>query len=140
MEYVRFASKVIIRIDKGEEIVAMLRNFCAEHKIKLASVSAIGAVNKVSIGIFNQDTKEYHPSEFSGNMEIVSLMGTITQMQGEVYAHLHIALAEESYRLFGGHLNAAWVGPTCELVLDVIDGQVDRKFSEEVGLNLFNFK
>lgn len=82
LEYVRFASKVIMRIDKGEEIVAMLRNFCAEHKIKLASVSAIGAVNKVSIGIFNQDTKEYHPSEFFGNMEIVSLMGTITQMQG----------------------------------------------------------
>ncbi len=25
---------------------------------------------------------------------------------------------------------------TCEMVINVIDGSVDRKFSEEIGLNL----
>lgn len=139
MEYNQFGNKVVMRIDKGEEVVSTVKNFCVEHKIKLASVSAIGAVNQVSVGIFNQQTKEYHPKEFSGSMEIVSLMGTISEMQGEAYAHFHIVLTDHTYQAFGGHLNAAWVGATCELVLDVINGQVNRKFNEEIGLNLFEF-
>lgn len=139
MEYNRFGNKVVMRIDKGEEVLSTVKKFCVEHKIKLASVSAIGALNRVSVGIFNQQTKEYHPKEFSGSMEIVSLMGTISEMQGEVYAHFHIVLTDQTFQAFGGHLNAAWVGATCELVLEVIDGQVDRKFSEEIGLNLFEF-
>ena len=31
------------------------------------------------------------------------------------------------------------ISATCEIVVDVIDGKVDRKFSEEIGLNLFEF-
>ena len=38
-----------------------------------------------------------------------------------------------------GHLNAAVVSATCELVIDVIDGEVGREFSDEIGLNLFKF-
>jgi predicted DNA-binding protein with PD1-like motif len=139
LEYANFGSKFIIRIDKGEKIVDTLKKFCMQQNIKLASFSAIGAVNRASVGIFMQDTKEYHPKEFSGSMEIVSLQGTITQMDGKVYPHLHIALSDHTYQIFGGHLNEAWVGATCEAVLDVMDGRVERKFSEEIGLNLFSF-
>ncbi|SDE46439.1 hypothetical protein SPACI_007470 [Sporomusa acidovorans DSM 3132] len=66
MEYARFGSKIAMRLDKGEEIVAAVKQFCEQQNIGLASVAAIGAVNKVSVGIFMQDTKEYHPQEFSG--------------------------------------------------------------------------
>ena len=42
--------------------------------------------------------------------------------------------------VFGGHLNRAVVSATCEMVITVIDGVVDRVKDEETGLNLFNFK
>ena len=35
-------------------------------------------------------------------------------------------------------MNKAVVGATCELLLDVIEGQVDRLMNEEIGLNLLN--
>ena len=45
----------------------------------------------------------------------------------------------EKGEVFGGHLNRAEVSATCELVMQVIDGQVDRRFDPDIGLNLFKF-
>ena len=49
------------------------------------------------------------------------------------------AAGNERGEVFGGHLNSAVVSATCELVLQVIDGQVERVFDPEIGLNLFQF-
>ncbi len=71
-------------LDKGDEIIVFIRNFCQNHKIKLAAVTGIGAVNKASVDISRQDTKEYHSTDLEGNMEITSLMGNVSQKDGEV--------------------------------------------------------
>ena len=42
-------------------------------------------------------------------------------------------------RVFGGHLNRAVVSATCELVLQVLEGTVERAMDEEIGLNLMVF-
>ena len=55
-----------------------------------------------------------------------------------IYLHLHATLSDANYHTFGGHLNAAIVSGTCELIIDVIDGACDREFSDSVGLNLLN--
>ena len=107
--------------------------------IKLAEVSALGAVGDFTAGVFDVDEKKYHGNDFKGNFEIVSLTGTINTMDGEFYAHLHMSAGDEKGRVFGGHLNRAVVSATCEMVINVIDGSVDRKFSDEIGLNLLKF-
>jgi uncharacterized protein len=139
MEYRRFGAKIVVRLDKGEEIIECVKRICQENNILLASISGIGAVNKINIGFFIQSTKEYRTKEISGSMEITSLSGTISQLTDRVYTHLHATLTGEDYKAFGGHLNEAWVGATCELVLVIIDGRVDREFSPEIGLNLIKF-
>jgi predicted DNA-binding protein with PD1-like motif len=139
MEYVQYGSKIVLRLDRGEELVGAVRIFCEENSIRLGSVSGIGAVNQVDVGLFVQETKEYHTKEFRGSMEITSLAGNISQMNGKVYIHLHATLTDATYQAYGGHLNKAVVGATCELFIDVVDGEVDRLMSEEIGLNLISF-
>jgi predicted DNA-binding protein with PD1-like motif len=129
----------ILRIDKGEEIVATLEQFCRDKDIRLGTVLGIGATDNATIGLFKTRTKEYVRKEVVGDHEITSLTGNISRMKGEVYLHLHINLADESYKTFGGHLNAAVVSATCEVVVRALDGEVDREFSEEIGLNLYRF-
>ncbi len=139
MEYRRFENTIIARIDKGEEILDKVKEIALKEDIKLASVQALGAISQFTVGVFKTDEKKYLANEFEGAFEIVSLTGTINTMDGEFYAHLHMSAGDEKGQVFGGHLNRAQVSATCEMVITVIPGNVDRKYSEEIGLNLFQF-
>ena len=139
MEYRRFGNTIVARIDRGEEILAALQEIAEAEGIQLASISALGATNDFTVGVYNVDEKQYHANDFKGNFEIVSLTGTVSTMDGRFYAHLHMSAGDEKGQVFGGHLNRAVVSAVCEMVITIIDGVVDRRFSEEIGLNLFRF-
>ena len=139
MEYRKFDNVIIARIDKGEEILEQLKAIAINENIKLASINALGAINDFTIGVYKTDEKKYYSNSFKGYYEIVSLTGTINTMDGEYYAHLHMSVGNEKGEAFGGHLNRAVVSATCEMVITVIDGKVDRVYDEETGLNVFKF-
>ncbi len=139
MDYRRFNDTIIARMDKGEEILEQLKVIAEKESIKLASVSALGATDNITVGVFRTGEKKYYANHFTGDMEIVSLTGTISTMNGEYYAHLHMSAGDSEGHVFGGHLNRAVISATCEMVIRVIDGQVDRKLDENIGLNLFAF-
>ena len=139
MEYRKFDSTIIARIDKGEEILEKVKEIALKENIKLASISALGAVNDFTVGVFKTDEKKYYSNSFQGYFEITSLTGTINTMNDEFYCHIHMSAGNENGEVFGGHLNRAIVSATCEMVITRIDGTVDRYFDEEIGLNLFKF-
>lgn len=139
MEYRRFGNTIVARIDKGEEILEGIKEVAKKEKIKLASISALGAVNDFTVGVFKTEEKKYYANDFKGNFEIVSLVGTINTMNDEFYSHVHMSAGNEKGEVFGGHLNRAIISATCEMVINIIEGSVDRYFDEEVGLNLFKF-
>ena len=140
MEYRKFQNKIIVRMDKGEGILEKVREVAEKEKIKLADISALGAVSEFTVGVFDTEAKEYHANEFKGSFEIVSLTGTINTMNDEFYCHLHMSAGNEKGQVFGGHLNRAIISATCEMIITLIDGRVDRRFEKEVGLNLFQFQ
>lgn len=139
MEYRRFGDTLVIRMDKGEEIVEQLTAVAAREHIALAEVSALGAVGSFTAGVFYPGEKAYHANDFTGDFEIVSLTGTVTEMDGKPYLHLHMSAGDRKGRVWGGHLNRAVVSATCEMVVRILDGHVGRAFSPEIGLNLLAF-
>ena len=139
MDYRRFGKTIVARIDRGEEVLAQLKAIALQEDVKLASVRALGATDDFTVGVFKVEEKKYYANHFTGDFEIVSLTGTISTMNGEYYAHLHMSAGDEQGRVFGGHLNEARISATCEMVIEIIDGQVDRIRDESVGLNLFHF-
>jgi predicted DNA-binding protein with PD1-like motif len=139
MDYRRFGDKIVARIDKGEEIIGQIVRICEDEGIKLANVSAIGAVSSANLGCFNTADKTYDAKDYNGVFEICNLSGTVSTMDGKTYVHTHAAIAGMDGHVFGGHLGRATVSATCEMVIDIIDGAADRRFSDEIGLNLFEF-
>lgn len=139
MDYRRFKNTIVCRIDRGEEIIEKIKEIALKEKIKLANINALGATNEFTVGVFKTDEKKYYSNEFRGDFEIVSLTGTINTMNGEFYTHIHMSAGNDKGEVFGGHLNRAIVSATCEMVINIIDGVVDREFNDEIGLNLFKF-
>ncbi|MBO4873273.1 MAG: DNA-binding protein [Lachnospiraceae bacterium] len=137
MQYKRFGDTIFVRFDKGEEILEQLQKVAAAEEIRLAEISALGAVKEFTVGVFNTEEKKFYGNHFEGVFEIVSLTGTISTMKGAYYAHLHMSAGNEKGEVFGGHLSRAVISATGEMVIRVIDGQIDRYYDEEIGLNLF---
>ena len=139
MEYRRFGDTYIVRMDPGEEILNELKVFAEKEEVKLASVTALGAVKDFTVGVFDTNAKVYKSNRFQGVYEIVSLVGSINTMNDAFYCHLHMCAADQEGHAFGGHLNEAVISATCEMVVTCLPGRTDRVFSEEVGLNLISF-
>mgnify|MGYP002521228190 FL=1 len=139
MEYRKFGNTLVVRIDKGEEILESVKVLAEKENIKLASIQALGAINDFTVGVLDTATRQYRSNSFTGAYEIVSLTGTINTKNDAFYCHLHLAAGNDKGSVFGGHLNRAVVSATCEMIVTLIDGRVDREFSDEIGLNLFKF-
>ena len=140
MEYRKFDQGYVLRLDPGEEIVASLTRLVEQENVQLGTVSALGAAGDVTIGIFNTKEKQYYSQRYQGDYEISALVGNVTRKEGEPYLHLHITIGNPvTGEVHAGHLSSAVISATLELFLQVWDGQVGRKFSDQVGLNLFQF-
>ena len=140
MEYRKFGSTYILRIDRGEEILESITALCRKEKIYLGSISGIGAVGEVTLGVFNRERFAYESTTYTGDYEIASCSGTVTTKDGEPYLHIHMAAANAvKDECHGGRLNCAVVSLTGEFVIQQLEGTVEREYSPEVGLNLFKF-
>ena len=139
MDYRRFNDTILLRIDRGEEIIETIRTVAEKEHIRLASVEALGATDDFTVGVYDVAEKHYDSKTFTGPHEIVSLVGTITEKDGAFYQHLHISAGNKNCEVVGGHLNRAVVSATCEMVIRILSGAVDRRPDPETGINLMRF-
>lgn len=139
MDYRRFGDTVLVRMDPTEEILQELQLIARKENIRLASVEALGAVNDLNVGVFDEKHKRYRCVDFQGHFEIFSLIGTVTIKGGKIYPHLHISAGDAADRVVGGRVGRATVATTCEMVIRVLDGNVERVEDEDIGMNLIKF-
>lgn len=138
MEYKNIDSQhILVRLDPNDEIVTSLMQVAKEEKIGLAMVQGLGAVKKVVMGVYNVPEQHYKANTLEGAFEMLSLTGTIDMMAGKPYSHFHIAVGDEQGAAHGGHLNEAIISATAEIVITKLAGSVDRRKSEETGLNIW---
>ncbi len=139
MEYKVFGEKIVLRLEKGEEVIESIKTLCEKEDIGLGSISGLGATNHVTVGLFKVSEKKYYSNTFEEDFEITNLTGNISRMNGEVYLHIHGTFADIDGKCIGGHLNKAIISATSEIIINRINGEMGRQFSEEIGLNLIKF-
>ena len=139
MEYKRFDNTYMVRFDLNEEIMQGLLSLCEKENLHLAEVNAIGAINRGTVGVYDLEKQAYRQEELEGFMEITSLAGNVTALNGKSYIHLHAVTADQNHKVHAGHVISLTVGATCEMFIHVLDGSVTRERNEELGINLWKF-
>lgn len=139
MKYKRFGEDIIVRLEVGEEVRESLIELAEREGVTLAEVSGIGAANEFDVSVYDVKAKKYFDNSYREPVELVNLTGTIAEMDGKPYVHLHAAAGRADGSVVGGHLKRAVISATCELVLHTVYGRVGRVYDEETGLNVFEF-
>ena len=124
MEYRKFGDTYVLRLSPDEEILACLTRLAEEEHIALAEVSGIGALKELTVCVFDTVEKVYYNNTFTKPQELLSLSGTITEMDGKPYLHLHATAGDEAGNALGGHLKAAVISATGEILVRVLPGHV----------------
>lgn len=71
-------------------------------------------------------------------MEILSCVGNVSLKVGKPSVHVHIALADEKGKAFGGHLMPGTTVFACEAFIEEMQGKpLDRRLDEKTGLALW---
>lgn len=104
-----------LRLLPGDDLRASLEDYTRTHALEAAFVlSAVGSLRSALLRYADAD----HAQPVPGPLEIVSLVGTLSQTG----AHLHIAVADTQGKVSGGHLGVgSLVHTTAEIVIGATD-------------------
>ena len=139
MDYRKSGNRIVLRLNRGEEILSSITDLCKKENIKAASVNGIGATQSVEAGFYSFKKKKYCGYCFNQNMEILSLLGNISTKDDEPYLHLHIVVSNDEGEALGGHLTKAVISVTAEISIDIIDTYIGREADSLTGINLIKF-
>ena len=139
MKYRLENKKVLVVLEKGEEIFESLYEIIKKLDIKFGWINGIGAASNIILGAYPSLTKEYIKKKFKGEFELASIMGNITTKEDNPFIHIHATISDEECNAFAGHLFTATVSVTCEIILNISNKSIVRKECNEVGLYLWDF-
>ncbi len=93
------------RFETGDDLLAVLTDFCQKQNIRLGTFSLIGAVTCGRLGYFDQEAKKYVECvKLDEKLEIAGCLGNISIKDGEIFPHAHITFADMTGMAYGGHL------------------------------------
>jgi uncharacterized protein len=129
-----------LRLQRGEDVLPAIIDFCKEKGIQSGSFRAIGAVEQSKIGYYDLSKKEYGSKEYAEAMEVASMTGNIAEVDGAPFVHAHAVLsgiaAGTENQCIGGHVFEAKVAVTLEVHLIAFTDAVTRELDPEIGLKL----
>jgi hypothetical protein len=135
----RIGKAVFARLLKGEDLLEAVTQVATKSKIHAGFFFLIGTLKSAKLG-FYQDGK-YLPIDMQQELEIVSCLGNISIKEGKAFPHAHLAVSDETGRVFGGHaMSGCIIGATAELVLVEAQGlKMTRQLDKTTNLSLLSF-
>jgi len=131
----------VVVLDAGEEAFATLSRFAGEAAISAASLTAIGAFEKATIGWFDFTTKTYKKIEVNEQCEVLSALGDVAiGDDGKASLHMHVVLGLSDGSTRGGHLLEGTVRPTLEVVLTETPSRLRRKKRADLGIAIIEME
>jgi len=124
-------------LDAGDEAFATITDFANRHSLGGASLTAIGAFERATVGWFDLRAKTYRPIEIDQQCEGLTLLGDIAiGDDGRASLHMHAVLGLQDGTTRGGHFLEGIVRPTLEVTIVETPTHLRRRKQPELGIAL----
>ena len=104
---------------QGDEALSGLLEFAEKYQVNSAHFTAIGALSGATLGFFDPQRKMYKKILIDGQHEVIGMSGDIGLYHGKPALHTHMAVGGADGTTRGGHVLAAYVSPTLEVMVTV---------------------
>ena len=129
----------VLKPEYGTDLLNELQAFVREEGINLAWFSGLGAVARATLRYYDQTGKSWSDIELEKQLEVVSMLGNVSLLNGEPIVHAHVTLSDEKGQCFAGHLAANTVVFNMEILMTTLTGPpVTRKLDTDTGLTLWS--
>ena len=123
---------------QGDEAFSGLVEFAQQYHVTSAHFTAIGALNGAALGWFDPQRKMYKRIPIKGQQEAIGMSGDIALYQGKPVVHTHMLAGGPDGTIQGGHVLAAYVSPTLEVMVTVDPKAMQKRFDPETDLTLID--
>src|SRR5437764_1761572 len=123
---------------QGDEAFSGLLEFAQKYHVTSAHFTAIGAVDGATLGWFDPQRKMYKKIPINGQHEVIGMSGDIALYQGKPVVHTHMLVGASDGTIRGGHVLAAYVSPTLEVMVTVDPVTMQKRFDPDTDLTLID--
>lgn len=134
MEYVEERDRIVVRMDRGDQIMDELERLREECEISGAFFFGIGAVDEVTLGHYDVGMEDYKEETFEEDFEVPVFAGNI----GPDKIHAHIQLGRRDFTTLGGHFADGQVSGTFEVVVVPVETDLTHRYDVSTGLDVFD--
>ena len=127
---------LVLACDKDEDPIDAVTAALDEHRVHAAAVTGVGALRSARLGYFDPQQRDYLPIDVAEQVEVVSLLGDVAEVDGRAALHLHAVLARRDGSTVGGHLLGGRVWPVLEVVVTEVAAKLAKRYDPETGLML----
>lgn len=118
------------------DLLPSLKDLVKKLGINTGTISLIGALRNATLLYYVQNEKRFHKNVFDHPLEIVSGIGNIATLNGDLVIHCHLVLADKNGYCYGGHLAEGSKVFAAEANIRELSPQITRQFDPVTGLNL----
>jgi len=130
---------VVLVLDAGEEAFKAVADFATENGLTAASLTALGAFSRATVGWFDVEAKSYRRIPVEEQCEVLTVVGDIAVGDdGKPSVHMHVVLGLRDGTTRGGHLLEGTVRPTLEITLTETPAHLRRTKRPELGIALID--
>jgi len=109
-----------------------------KYQVTGAHFTAIGALNRATLGWFDPQRKMYKKIPVDGQHEVIGMSGDIALYQGKPVVHAHMVVGSPDGTTLAGHVLAAYVSPTLEVMVTVDPTTMQKRLDPATGLTLID--
>ncbi|MEM2901303.1 MAG: DNA-binding protein [Candidatus Bathyarchaeia archaeon] len=132
----RLGGVFISKLDYGSDMLESIKSLAKEKGVKSGVFFAIGAVSRARFSYYDQSERRYVEVEVDEPLEVLSCMGNIAYLGGEMIVHGHVTFGRKNGEALGGHLvNGVQVFSGEVLMMKVEGFNLTRAYDQLTGLN-----